>query len=73
MTASLADALALISAGTERATVETGASSLLGKARQRPDQVRQVLNTARQLGVVETYRMVQDRLVACHHVDEVTR
>lgn len=52
----------LISAGTERATVETGASSLLGKARQRPDQVRQVLNTARQLGVVETYRMVQDRL-----------
>lgn len=52
----------LISAGTERATLETGASSLMGKARQRPDQVRQVLNTARQLGVVETYRMVQDRL-----------
>ncbi|WP_217566575.1 bi-domain-containing oxidoreductase [Streptomyces sp. GbtcB7] len=52
----------LISAGTERATLETGASSLVGKARQRPDQVRQVLNTARQLGVVETYRMVQDRL-----------
>ncbi|MFJ8360419.1 bi-domain-containing oxidoreductase [Streptomyces sp. NPDC093984] len=52
----------LISAGTERATLETGASSLVGKARQRPDQVRQVLNTARQLGIVETYRMVQDRL-----------
>ncbi|MFF4208657.1 bi-domain-containing oxidoreductase [Streptomyces sp. NPDC001796] len=52
----------LISAGTERATVETGAGSLLGKARQRPDQVRQVLDTARQLGIVETYRMVQDRL-----------
>ncbi|MGV9242471.1 bi-domain-containing oxidoreductase [Streptomyces sp. NPDC003710] len=52
----------LISAGTERATLETGASSLVGKARQRPDQVRQVLHTARQLGIRETYRMVQDRL-----------
>ncbi|WP_328392824.1 bi-domain-containing oxidoreductase [Streptomyces sp. NBC_00390] len=52
----------LISAGTERATLQTGASGIVGKARQRPDQVKQVLDTARKLGVAETYRMVQDRL-----------
>lgn len=52
----------LISAGTERATVSTGAQSLVGKARQRPEQVRQVLDTLKQTGLVDTYRMVQDRL-----------
>ncbi|MGW1757718.1 bi-domain-containing oxidoreductase [Streptomyces mirabilis] len=52
----------LISAGTERATVSTGAQSLVGKARQRPEQVRQVLDTLKQTGFVDTYRMVQDRL-----------
>jgi len=52
----------LISAGTERATVSTGTQSLVGKARQRPDQVRQVLDNLRKDGLVETYRVVQDRL-----------
>ncbi|WP_307712284.1 bi-domain-containing oxidoreductase [Streptomyces sp. V4I23] len=52
----------LISAGTERATVSTGAQSLVGKARQRPEQVKQVLDTLKQNGLVDTYRMVQDRL-----------
>ena len=33
----------LISAGTERGTVKVAQSSLLGKARQRPDLVAQVL------------------------------
>ncbi|MER5379890.1 bi-domain-containing oxidoreductase [Streptomyces sp. NPDC002688] len=52
----------LISAGTERATVSTGAQSLLGKARHRPDQVAQVLDSVKRTGLVETYRTVQDRL-----------
>jgi len=52
----------LISAGTERATVSTGTQSLVGKARQRPDQVRQVFDNVRKDGLVETYRVVQDRL-----------
>jgi predicted dehydrogenase/threonine dehydrogenase-like Zn-dependent dehydrogenase len=52
----------LISAGTERATVSTGAQTLIGKARQRPEQVAQVLDSLKRTGLVETYRTVQDRL-----------
>ena len=33
----------LISAGTERSTVSVGKASLIGKAKQRPDLVAQVL------------------------------
>src|SRR4051812_43010912 len=54
----------LISAGTERARLEVGHQSLIGKARKRPDQVRQVLDTVRRLGPAETYRIVSDRLAA---------
>ncbi|WP_181802891.1 bi-domain-containing oxidoreductase [Streptomyces shenzhenensis] len=52
----------LISAGTERATVSTGAQSLVGKARQRPEQVAQVLDSVKRTGLADTYRTVQDRL-----------
>jgi NADPH:quinone reductase-like Zn-dependent oxidoreductase len=52
----------LISAGTERTSVETAQASTLGKARSRPDLVRQVLDTAKREGVVATYRKVQTRL-----------
>ncbi|MGA2210989.1 MAG: bi-domain-containing oxidoreductase [Acidimicrobiales bacterium] len=52
----------LISAGTERARLETGQESLIGKARRRPDQVKQVLDTARSVGPAETWRIVSDRL-----------
>jgi predicted dehydrogenase/threonine dehydrogenase-like Zn-dependent dehydrogenase len=54
----------LISAGTERAKLATGRQSLIGKARSRPDQVKQVLQSARQIGVRETYQIVNDRLDA---------
>jgi hypothetical protein len=37
-------AASLVSAGTEGAKVEIGRDSLLGKARRRPDQVRQVVD-----------------------------
>jgi predicted dehydrogenase/threonine dehydrogenase-like Zn-dependent dehydrogenase len=52
----------LLSAGTERAKVEAGKKSLIGKARSRPDQVAQVIDKARSDGVVETIRTVRARL-----------
>lgn len=52
----------LISTGTERTSVETAQASMLGKARSRPDLVKQVIDTAKREGVMETYRKVQTRL-----------
>src|ERR1035438_2512357 len=52
----------LLSAGTERAKVEAGRKSLIGKARSRPDQVAQVIDKARSDGVMETIRTVRARL-----------
>ncbi len=52
----------VISAGTERTSVATAQASMLGKARSRPDLVRQVVETAKREGVVATYRKVQNRL-----------
>jgi predicted dehydrogenase/threonine dehydrogenase-like Zn-dependent dehydrogenase len=52
----------LISAGTERASVETAQASLLQKARLRPDLVRQVLDNFQRDGLLATYKKVQDRL-----------
>jgi predicted dehydrogenase/threonine dehydrogenase-like Zn-dependent dehydrogenase len=54
----------LLSAGTERTKVKTGRQSLVGKARSRPDQVRQVLDKARQDGIGETVQAVRARLEA---------
>jgi predicted dehydrogenase/threonine dehydrogenase-like Zn-dependent dehydrogenase len=55
-------ACSLISAGTERTTVETAQSSLFGKARSRPDLVRQVFDTFRREGLSSTYEKVKARL-----------
>jgi predicted dehydrogenase/threonine dehydrogenase-like Zn-dependent dehydrogenase len=55
-------AYSLISAGTERSIVETAQSSLVGKARSRPDLVRQVLDTFKREGLRATYEKVQSRL-----------
>lgn len=57
-------AFSLISAGTERAKVELAQRSLVGKARARPEQAREVLATLRQQGPVATYRKVMNRLAA---------
>lgn len=54
----------LISAGTERARLQLARKSLLGKARARPDQVRQVLATLRREGPIATYNKVMNRLMA---------
>jgi predicted dehydrogenase/threonine dehydrogenase-like Zn-dependent dehydrogenase len=55
-------AFSAISAGTERASVEAGRRSLLGKAMARPDLVRQVLAHARSNGVKAAHQRVQARL-----------
>jgi len=52
----------LISAGTERSTVSTGQASLVGKARQRPDLVKQVLETFKKEGFSETLKRVRTKL-----------
>lgn len=57
-------AYSLISAGTERAKVEVAKKNLLGKALARPDQVRQVLETVRQLGPAATLQKVNSKLDA---------
>jgi len=54
----------LISIGTERQMIELSRMSLAGKARQRPDLVRQVLTKARTEGLKSTYNKVMGRLNA---------
>jgi predicted dehydrogenase/threonine dehydrogenase-like Zn-dependent dehydrogenase len=52
----------LISAGTERHVVELARKSLLGKARERPDDVRRVLEKMRVEGIRSTAQQLRARL-----------
>jgi predicted dehydrogenase/threonine dehydrogenase-like Zn-dependent dehydrogenase len=52
----------LVSAGTERATLAFGRQNLVGKARARPDLVRQVLSRANTGGIIPTFQAVMQRL-----------
>ncbi len=52
----------LVSAGTERMLVEFAGASLLGKARSRPDLVRQTLDKARREGLASTAQAAFGRL-----------
>jgi len=52
----------LISTGTEMMKLAEAKMSMVGKARARPDQVRQVLDTVAQQGAVATYKKVMNRL-----------
>jgi polar amino acid transport system substrate-binding protein len=56
------NAYSVISSGTERSRVELAQKSLLGKARDRPDLVREVIARARREGVRATYGVVRRRL-----------
>ncbi|MGO9085216.1 MAG: bi-domain-containing oxidoreductase [Terriglobales bacterium] len=56
------NAFSLISAGSERTSVETAQASMIQKARMRPDLVRQVLDNFHREGLVATYNKVRDRL-----------
>ena len=56
------NAYSLISAGTERTSVETAQSSMLGKAKKRPDLVKQVKENVQREGILATYKKVKSRL-----------
>ncbi len=55
-------AASLVSAGTERMLVEFAEKSLLGKARSRPDLVRQMIDKARREGLLTTVEAAFNRL-----------
>lgn len=52
----------LISAGTEKSKVDLARKSLLGKARERPDLVRKVIDKARSEGLASTFTAVKAKL-----------
>lgn len=52
----------LVSAGTEQALIDLAKKSLLGKAKERPDLVKQVIEKAKKDGLKSTYRSVRSRL-----------
>lgn len=54
----------LISSGTESYKVETARKSLIGKAKEKPEQVKQVLDTLKKEGFVNTYNKVMNKLDA---------
>jgi polar amino acid transport system substrate-binding protein len=54
----------LVSAGTEGSTVKTARKGLIGKAKERPQQVKQVIDTLKSQGPVQTYRAVMKKLDA---------
>jgi polar amino acid transport system substrate-binding protein len=58
------NAFSLISAGTEKSTVSTAKMSLAGKAKSRPDLVKQVMDNIRKEGLSATLAKVQNKLDA---------
>ena len=55
-------AASLISAGTEKSKVDLGKKSLLGKAKDRPDLVKKVIDKARSEGLMSTFTAVKAKL-----------
>lgn len=53
-----------VSVGTEKMKVTQARMNLAEKAAERPDQVKQVLNTLKEQGLMPTVRKVQERLKA---------
>jgi predicted dehydrogenase/threonine dehydrogenase-like Zn-dependent dehydrogenase len=54
----------LISAGTEGSTVLTARKSLIGKAKERPQELKRVLEVLTQQGPMQTYRAITKKLQA---------
>ncbi len=52
----------LISAGTERGTVKVAQANLIGKAKQRPDLVAQVIQNVKKEGLSATFNKVKTKL-----------
>ena len=53
-----------ISAGTESSTVKAARKGYIGKAKERPEQVKQVLEKIKTQGFLQTYRAVMKKLDA---------
>ena len=58
----IANEASVISAGTEKMAIDLARKSLLGKARERPDHVRRVLQKLRQEGFFSTLDQVRNKL-----------
>lgn len=56
------NSFSLISAGTERGTVKVAQASLIGKAKQRPDLVAQVIQNIKKEGLAATLSKVKTKL-----------
>jgi predicted dehydrogenase/threonine dehydrogenase-like Zn-dependent dehydrogenase len=56
------NAASLISAGTEKMLIDFAGKSMLGKAKERPDLVKQVLDKVKKDGLVPTIQTVMSRL-----------
>ena len=54
----------LISAGTEKTSVENAQVSMLQRAKRQPDQVKVVLDTLKKDGLINTYKKVKSKLDA---------
>lgn len=54
--------VSLISAGTEKSTVQVAQKSLLGKARERPEMAKKVLRAIQKDGLADTLKRVFERL-----------
>ena len=52
----------LISSGTEGSSVTAARKSLIGKAKERPQQVKQVIDTLKTQGPIQNYRTVMKKL-----------
>ncbi len=52
----------LISAGTDRMMIELAQKNIVGKAKERPDLVKQVINKVRSEGLINTFRKVMGQL-----------
>ena len=61
-TALIRTVASFISAGTERTVIEFAGKGMIGKARARPDLVRQTLDKVRKDGLLGTLRAVRSRL-----------
>jgi predicted dehydrogenase/threonine dehydrogenase-like Zn-dependent dehydrogenase len=55
-------AASIISPGTEKMVMDLAKKSLIGKARERPDLVRQVVNKARTQGLINTFHNVMTKM-----------
>lgn len=54
----------VISTGTEASTVKTARKGIIGKAKEKPQQVKKVIDALKNQGPVQTYRTVMNKLNA---------